>query len=385
MLYRTIDEKDIQQLIKRCKDKKDWLNTRDCRSKNMGAEYVRLLMRMAVERELAFDNRLTPESEGYEICFNLDERQKILEQLEDTTKRCLSLEFDDLNRKALIQIRLLLNAFAKKNIDRILPYVILDRYVYLTYEAFSRHQTRGEDINKFFDNALDGIVFKDGFSDRDSKINVGFYKELMILQTEKLIDMYYTLKVGWHEIEHICKLPTYNNFFLGLFTLEITEILELSDPKNIIPITYRNIRKHLPVVSSTAYLIETELEFLISKSSEIETQKYKEILGRYKLDPHGQNFRDALLALAKATNEYPHLKDKIYDLARSSQALYALDGDVPIDSSTAISSIQKILGNSTNPRVRSAVADWRKRGEKIYKPFGKLSRILENNPELRPE
>jgi amino acid permease len=64
------NEKQIKKAHESRKHKKGWLNARDIRS-GIPVVAVRQLMTTMVDRGLAFDNKISPDSEEYKICFNI--------------------------------------------------------------------------------------------------------------------------------------------------------------------------------------------------------------------------------------------------------------------------------------------------------------------------
>ena len=88
-------EKQISKVFESRKHHKSWLDARAIRS-GITAAAVRQLMKIMVDRRYAFDNLTSPDSDRYKICFNLDERERIIEVLED------SIEYSPFDRLTMI-------------------------------------------------------------------------------------------------------------------------------------------------------------------------------------------------------------------------------------------------------------------------------------------
>jgi hypothetical protein len=83
-------EAQVNKFIKRLKHKKGWLNTRDVRSGNTAkASDDRKLMKLIVDRGIVFDNGIATDSEQYKVCFNLEDKDGLLEDLENSSKEML--------------------------------------------------------------------------------------------------------------------------------------------------------------------------------------------------------------------------------------------------------------------------------------------------------
>ena len=77
--------KEINKFIEKYKNRKGWLKTRDIRfNSKVKASDLRRLMSIAVVKEVAFDNETAPDSNRYKICFDLVEKEAILEKLFDS-------------------------------------------------------------------------------------------------------------------------------------------------------------------------------------------------------------------------------------------------------------------------------------------------------------
>lgn len=328
-------DKEISIFIDRYKNKKGWLNTRYVRRRNEKASEVRKLMKLVVVQEVAFDNKIDLENEKYEICFNLDEKQKILDELEDVTKRSLSQSSDILNREKL---EILPKEFFQildttKDVSTFNEILFNVRIV---YEAFSKHQN-GEEFKDFnFMYTFDHLLKK-----QSQRINDD-HKKLLLTQVYTLIDMHHALRVGWEEIKHITTISTHNELFINLFIGQQLEVL----------ILMRHLEQQ-----------QIQLQHRSDTRNMLKIIKLKKYLANQELGDE-------------------HILDVIKDFDEASRALSVYD--IPSKYEDILSHIKTALGKSDNPRVRKALSDWRESGDPVFKLFGTMSRWYADNPEARP-
>jgi hypothetical protein len=292
-------------------------------------------MKLVVDQELAFDNRIDSANENYEICFNLDEKQKILDKLEDVTKRSLSQDSDIFNRK---KIEILPEEFSKilKTTKEVSAFNEIIFNIRIIYEAFSKHQN-GEEFEDFsFVYTFDHLLEK-----HSQRINDD-HKKLLLIQIYTLINMHHALKIGWEEIKHITTISTHNELFINLFVGQHLELLILMRhlEQQQIQLQHRsNTRNMLKIIKLKKYLANQEL---------------------------GEE----------------HILDVIKDFDEASLALSAYD--IPSKYEDILSHIKTTLEKSNNPRARKALSDWKESGDPVFKLFNTMSRWYADNPEARP-
>jgi hypothetical protein len=280
----------------------------------MKASNMRQLMKLLVDRELAFDNRLDPKNEEYAICFLLEKKQIILNELEDNNKISLSHESDIFNRSRLEMLREELLQTLKTTEDaNIFDEILFDAKI--VYEAFSKHQ-HGDEFKDFvFVHTFDYLLEK--YSQR---INDD-HKKLLSIQVDILIDMHHALKVGWEEIKHITTVSTYNELFINLFIMQQIEsiILMRLIKEQQVQLKHRsNSRSALKIINLKKYLANPGLE--------------------------NENILDVIQDLYEANRAL-----SVYDISSKYEVI--------------VSNIKTTLGKSNNPRVRKALSDWNESGD----------------------
>lgn len=324
-------EKEINKVVRKYKHKKGWLNTRYVRSGNMKASEIRQIMRLIVDRELAFDNRLDPINEKYAICFNLEEKQIILDELEDTSKISLSYDSDVFNREKINMLSKEVSKLPNNIEEKIFVDEVLSSSR-IIYEGFSKHQ-RGEKFENFnFVYTFDHLLEKDSQRMNDD------YKKLMLIRIHTLVNMHHALKIGWEEIKNITNLSTYNELFITLFINQTIEPLILN------------------------YFLQSQ-----------------EVIPKYRSESrHALNLRK----LANQDIMTEHTSDIILDLYAANRAFSVYN--IPSKYELISSVIKDALGKSNNPRVKKALSDWRESENRVFKLFGTMSRWFADNPETRP-
>jgi hypothetical protein len=204
MRNHQFTDEQINNFIKRNKNKKGWLNTRKVRSENMAAQETRYLMRLMCEEiGLAFDNELNPQDERYEICFDLDTKDMMIEDLDRFDRSVLlhsvmmEIPSESLLSKESTQLEFLYWKRLLGNWSDV-------------YKGFVRHQN-GQRIDSF--QALDHLFF---IHDSNEKLYAKDKKEFILITINKFIKMYKALKIGWKDIKHIHSNYTYNTLFVSI-------------------------------------------------------------------------------------------------------------------------------------------------------------------------
>jgi hypothetical protein len=179
-------EKQINDCIKRCRCKKKWLNTRDVRSGNMTSLETRHLMKVIVDRGFAFSNQVVWQDERYQICFELDKKIMMIEDLDRFDNLVLThpLMLDIPSKSLLYDKTKLLN----------LKYWNALKIEWLEiYAAFCRYQN-GQDIEDF-------QCFISSVPIANESLYLKDCKQHMLIKIRKFIKMYKAFKIGWEEIE----------------------------------------------------------------------------------------------------------------------------------------------------------------------------------------
>jgi hypothetical protein len=374
-------DKQINNFIKRCKDKKRWLNTRHVRSGNMPAVELRQLMKMVVDRELAFDNGFGFENEKYEICFELEHKRKMLEELEDARKISLSNDSDVFNLAFFKSLSKSLYDDCRAIEEAKACNIVLSQ-MRIIYDAFYTHQHGGnvEDINFTFTSYV--------LSEKDSQRMNSYLREFIFVSAYILIDMYYALMIGWEEVKDISNYSTCNELFMELFISQhikvIISIYSLG-LQNLSP-KYRSLARNAWKIVNFNKFVKSEIENLANHSNDIQSKTYyQSLLAEYDLDPHGQGLQNAVNALKELAykdigNEY--ILDTFQDLYKADRAFPGYE--IPSNHKSNISEIKIALGQSSNSRIKKALSDWRKSEYRVTKLVGAMTKWFADHPETRP-
>lgn len=380
-------EKQIRKAYETHQHKKDWLNTRAIRS-GISAADVRQLMKIMVERGYAFDNQTSQDSDRYSICFNLDEKERIVEELED------SMEYSPFDNLAIIGA-VMDKFFAGVLADRIETKEQLVAYFNLKlewaciYAGLLRHQ-EGKNVNEFKLSCLLKIANTSEYFDMYLFDRIApFMKILNRKDRDKYISIkilvfikiYKALKIGWNDIAHLYPNRKHNMVFISLIEAYFTDkIVQCSNPRKP---KYWTYLPKLVTIKNFPGFMKKHLIFLSENKNSDETSRdfYKAILEGYERDPQGQGLDKALAAFKELAEKdtyvagelkeyykalsffgaYPDLKsfDDFLQCPNPGYSLHHNDIELT-DYAVAYqaSHIKEALLQSPNSRVRKAVSEW---------------------------
>jgi hypothetical protein len=392
MSNHQFTDKQISNFIKRNKDKKGWLNTRDVRSGNMSSSETRKLMYLICNAyKIAFDNRIAFQDDRYQICFELDQKDRMIEELDRFDHIVLTdVAMMDIPSKYLISNKTTPSEFSYWK-------YLLGDFIRM-FKALCRYQN-GQSIDDFeyFENFDYSDIIGDAGENLDEedektyKKNVELYKkdvkEHLMLKVRKFISMYKALRIGWKEIKDFYPDITYNNFFIAILREHYNErflhLISYSSPpeKQIVhsrkTVTLSNFREN----------IQRELERL-SKEENLDNsdrESYRSTLEEYNREPHGQGFENAFAVLKKVAQKDPQVMQILMDfyhalsivgrfleqsidenfakfLERDGIGDFVLDYDPKSNDASAVDrvlyQIKDVMRASNDPRVRAAVSDW---------------------------
>jgi hypothetical protein len=395
MSNHQFTDKQISNFIKRNKDKKGWLNTRDVRSGNMSSSETRKLMYLICNNhKIAFDNKIAFQDDRYQICFELDQKDRMIEELARFDHIVLTdVAMMDIPSKSLINNKTTPSEFSHWK-------YLLGDFIRI-FKAFCRYQN-GQSIDDFeyFEDFeypdysdIIGNVDKslDEEDEKTYKKNVELHKKdikkHLLLKVRKFISMYKALRIGWKEIKDFYPDITYNTFFIAI-------LREHYDERFVHPISCLNSPEQQIVHSrKTVTLsnfhgnIKRELERLSEEENldNSDRELYKLTLEQYNREPHGQGFENAFDVLKKVAQKDPQVMQILMDfyhalsivgrfseqsidenfakfLERDGIGDFVLDYDPKSNDASAVDrvlyQIKDVMRASNDPRVRAAVSDW---------------------------
>ena len=395
-------EKQIRKAHESHQHEKGWLNARAIRS-GIPAADVRQLMKIMVERGYAFDNQTSHDSDRYKICFNLDEKERTIEELQYSKKDNLNIIFDtsllsdprlaDLPPEYFLE-------FAKTSRMRFCWNEIKIECQEI-YKGFLRCQDGGDmqDCQYIYENFLPVDVSKQQMEDIRIRI---------LSQTNTFISMYKSLKIGWQEIKYIYPIfVTYNDLFLEIlsahYCVKIFRLCGFEKSKQ----TDRTISSKLDAISKLPEFITSTLENIYENANNSDKEYWKIILESYIRDPHGQGLQNAfyiLLEVANEDTEENYFKDTLNDFCKAFSKLSSFPrfksyddfctyfqteeqlSDDPnlnylIELSNAYS-IEETLRASKNPKVTDAVFEWKNAAKEIIEVERTIYRRKAQQPNL---
>ena len=364
-------EKQIQKVYATRKHKKGFLNAREIRA-GVSAADVRKLMKVIVDRGYAFDNELDPAHEEYEICFNLEEKDRIIEDLDRFDNSLLSD-----SRMLFIPQEVISKFLDSPDLEPILTFEI-NRYLEID-NALKRYQNRGK-IEDFKVNTINGQGNKHRFASKH-------YKDIVIAETQILIAMYKAIKIGWRELKEIVYAPTYNEFFIETLIVCRTDNLELLLESEGKPeMRFRSQWGHLKKLANKNKLIEKELSLLIEHSTSSQAKEsYRSILEDFQRNPYDRSVENAICVLCDAANRDTN-KNHIYEgLIDIVKAYFAVVPTLPRESEgdIRVAVTKDVLALSTDPRVQKALSIWKNSGNKFYDLLSRSTRYYAQHPEER--
>ena len=396
-------EKQIQKAYGSRKHKQGWLNARDIRS-GFPAASVRQLMQIMCDREYAFDNLTSPDSDLYKICFNLDKKEQMIKEIEDSIKDGFNLIFDP---SFLIDPRLAdipLESFLKiVTSSRLRSYWDEMRGEWQEiHKEFFRLQNGGDrkDSQCFYANLLPVNISKQQIEDM---------RKLILSQANMFMNMYNSLKIGWREIEHIYPhYGTHNDLFLEIvsahYSVKLFRLSSFEKTKQ----TDRTISSKLDIISRFPKFIISTLDDLHENASDSDKEYWRTIVEEYILDPHGQGLQNAfniLLEIANEDTEENYVKDKLNDFCKAFSNLSSfprfrsyddfctyfeteeqLSDDSNLNYLIELSNaypIKETLRASKNPEVTDAVFEWGSAEKEIIEVARTIFRRKAQQPNLQ--
>lgn len=395
-------EKQIKKAYESRKHKKGWLDARDIRS-GIPAAAVRQLMKIMVDRKLAFDNLTSPDSDRYKICFNLEEKERMIKEIENSQKEQSQCFFDP----SLLSDPRLVDLPPEKILDFVKSPDVGFYWNKLKiewqeiYKEFFRYQNGGkmQDPQFIYASLLPGDLSKQRIKDM---------KTLLLSQTNTFISMYKSLKIGWSEIKHIYPCyRTYNDLFLEIlsahYSVKLFHLRTFEKSNQ----TDRTISSKLNKISNLPKIIIFTLEGLHENSNDPDKKCWKIILEEYRRDPHGQGLENAfniLLKFADEDTEENYLRDIINDFCKALSKLGSFprlksyadllayfeteeeSSDDPLfDYLVELSNsypIKETLRSSENQKVKDAVFEWVNAEKEIIEINNTIFRRKAQQPHL---
>jgi hypothetical protein len=392
-------EKQITDCIERCRRKKGWLNTRYVRSGNMASLETRQLMKVIVDRGFAFSNQFAWNDERYQICFELDKKIMMIEDLD---------RFDNLVlvHPSMLDIP---SNFLLNDEDKLFNLKCWNalRSEWLEiYAAFCRYQNGQniEDFQCFYSSPIanKALYLKD-------------YKQYILIKIRKFIKMYKAFEIGWKEIKYSLPNHTHNDLFILIirsyyderFRWQTDPIKNTSfsekkithSPKNVVLLNFsKNVKRELERLSKCEKLNNLDRKF------------YRLTLEKYNHELHGQGREEALSVLKRVARKDTQVMQLLMDFHQalsffgkfteeSKHGIFdnflECDGVgdlVSYDDPNSYCSfkidqvldpIKEVMRASDDPRVRAAVSEWVEAISKIHNFDVKISRRNEQNPERR--
>lgn len=400
-------EKQIQKAYGSRKHKQGWLNARDIRSGFLAAS-VRKLMQIMCDRGYAFDNLTSVDSDQYKICFNLDKKEQMLQEIQDSRKDNFSIIFDTSlladPRLADLPPQYFLNIDTTSHLRSC--WTELNSEWQEIHKEFLRCQNGGDmqDSQHIYANLLPVDVSKQEIEDK---------RAFVLSQSNKFISMYKALKIGWQEIEHIYSdYSTYNDLFLKIlsahYCIKMFRLFSFRKSKE----TDRSISNKLDMISKIPKFIISTLEYLCKNASDSDEEYWKIILGEYIQDPHGRGLGNAFNALLDIANEdgnENYVKDGLNDFCKAFSKLSNLprfksyeDFCVYFDTEDQLSEdqlsedpffnhlvelseayiIKETLRASENSKVTDAVLEWVNAEKEIIEVSRTVLRRKAQQPDL---
>lgn len=403
MSNHQFTDKQINNFIKRNKGKKGWLNTRDARSENMSSIKTRELMKLVCDDpNVAFDNQISFQYERYQICFEIDNKDRMIEELEYFDNLVLSHPLMlDIPSKSLLHDKS--TAFDLSNWNSLkIGWIEV-------YKAFCRYQN-GQKIEDF-----QYFYLSTSFVSNNESLWKKDHKDSTLIKIRGFISMYKSFKIGWKEINHLFPLDTCNGLFVRIIRLQYDESFRRrtravetinSSEKQI-----NHSRKSVELLNFSNNA-KRELERL-SKCEELndfDKNFYKLTLEKYNQEAHGQGREEALAVLKKVAREDTQVMQLLMDFHQALSLFGKFTeeskhgifdnflecdgvGDlVSYDNQTSycsskieqvLDSIKEVMRASDDPRVRAAVSEWVEAISKIHNFDVKISRRNEQDPEKR--
>ena len=365
-------EKQIKKVYETRKHKKRFLNAREIRA-GVPAADVRKLMKIIVDRGYAFDNELDPNNEKYEICFNLAEKDRIIENL-DRFDNSLFISMQILNSSVDSTSKHLITEDVQ-NVFMIFQY----RYLHI-YEVLSMYQN-SEDIENFEVNLFD----REG---NIHKFLSKFYKQVLLLEARNYIDMYKAIKIGWRELKEMIIAPTYNDFFLEIVLgLRVESLQKIVEAPDKLEIKWRSQLKHLRIIENTPKFVEDALLTLILSSNSIQNQEfYRSKLKEFHQNYQGNSLKNAVFAMRDAVEHDAtniHIWEMFEDLVKSYLAVDRMSFIDATDYDFTVAITKDVLALSSDSRVLKALSNWKNSGNEVYPVSSRLFRFYADNPEQR--
>jgi hypothetical protein len=370
-------DKQINNFIKRSKDKKGWLNSYKVRSENMKTEDTRKLMKLIVDRKLAFDNLVINfENDKYEISFDWNDKDRLIEDLERFDKSVIldtamiKLPPDSLlsDSSTFFEQTQWANLRAEWDI------------IYETLCAYQNGEEIKAHISRFLNISNNKTINKD-------------VREYVALQCRSLICKYKAIKIGWKEIKDIYpSFCDHNQLFLAMISNENKCKFLWFASNNKPQRKYPSESIKLAKISKLHAIVRGMIEDLV-KFGEPNNQKHWGLmLEEYNREPYFKldDILKELDTVAKKDTENNTISEKITDLKKSfSMFEEGWTYDDPqleyfYECSQGVPWVREPLKNSSNPRVRKALNDWLEADGKFINFEAKISRRLVDSPKVNP-
>ncbi|WP_373538648.1 hypothetical protein [Chamaesiphon sp.] len=387
-------EKQINDCIKRCRNKKGWLNTKYVRSGNMTSLETRQLMKIIVIRELAFSNQVAFQDERYQICFELDKKDIMIEDLD---------RFDDLVliHPALTDIPSKSLLSNETTLFELKHWNVLKCEWLEIYEAFCKYQN-GQSIENF---QYFHPIYAIPITTSDERY-LKDQKQHILIKIYVFIKMYKAIKIGWKEIGSIYAEDTHNTLFIKIISehyrerfIRRTNLVKLQE-KQIIHSNKTVMLKKFPGI------MKEHLERLSNDKSldNADREFYKFTLENYNREPHSQGLEKAFAVLKKVALKDSQVLQSMQDFYEALPIVGKFSkqsGNKPLDNffnsiecdgignfspnydlmsndvpmlDRVLHQIREVLRASSDPRVIAAVSDWVEAESKILDFDVRISR-----------
>jgi hypothetical protein len=394
MLGDKFTDKQKKDFINRNKDKKGWLASRDIRSGNMSSLDTRELAKLVCKDfKVAFDNQLPFQDERYKICFELDLKDRMIEELD---------RFDDL---VLIDIATMVmsSRFSLSNemtLSELLHWNALKGDWIEVYKAFCRYQN-GQKIQDFkYFHPFPPIPDTNETQYRSDE------KEHVVIKINKFIKLYKALKIGWKEIQENYVGDTYNTLFIKIIAEYYTRSFNSrTNPPKQQSNQITHSRKTV-VLAKFPEVMKKHLERLSNDGNSDHSCRefYRMTLEEYNREPHGLGLEKAFAVLKKIVRKDTQVMQSFIDFyaaltivgkfsKKSFDDFLLCDGIENFLQNYDLTSkdmldrvldrIKTALRASSDPRVRAAVSEWVKAESKHLDFDVKISRRNEQNPKKR--
>lgn len=386
-------EKQINNCVKRCRHKKGWLNTKHVRSENTTSLETRQLMEVLVNRGFAFSNQVVFQDERYQICFEMDKENMMIEDLD---------RFDDL----VLMHPAMLDMPPKSLLSKSSTLLHLSHWNGLKsewieiYRAFCRYQN-GESIEKsqYFFFYTTFLCTREDQHRKDEICHV-------LIKIYKFIKMYKALKVGWEEIKNIYIEDTHNTLFIKIISEYYGEsFIRRTNPIKPQEKQVAHSKKNV-VLARFQAVMKSHLERLVKDESLTydDRELYRLTLEEYNREPHGQGLEKAFAVLKKVAlkdTQVLHSMEEFYQALPIVGKFSKQSGDKAIDiflksvecdgignfsqnyditsndapmTDRCLHQIREALRASKEPRIRAAVSEWVEAESKILDFSVKISR-----------